>query len=408
MGEPLEGVRLHERLGGGPMFDVFRATDADGRQVAVKRARPALARAQDTNALARLRREAEVLREVAHPAVIALLSVGSDGEGVALVLPLLSGGSLADRLAAGTVTDELVASVRVGVAAALAALHAHGWVHGDVKPSNVLFDADGRVVLADLGAARRIGTTDPVHATPGYASPHALAGAPADSRDDLHALGVLLAEVDAVRGGIRTPTPDPGTRDFGPRPTRDTGPVATVRRRPWLLGLAGLVLVAPLVLAVVLLSRPDAPEVVVPTGAPTVAPTDAAVPHTPPSPCADVPTPAGDGDVILGDTRGIGCGLPVRRDGERLVVPDPDGGPDRVYRLATEDQVFLGDWDCDGTDTLAVYRPADGVVSTFAVFPKEVGDEVPSSDRTVVVDGVATHVTVDGCDELRVTADDGT
>lgn len=480
MSERLAGYELLERIGGGATADVHRAESLDhpGQIVAIKRLRTDAG----LDALARVRREADALRAVRHPSVVRLLDVVPDGPGIALVLPFVPGGSLADRIARhpdGLLASE-VADVGQRLAGALHAAHEAGVLHRDVKPTNVLFDVEGQPLLTDFGAALvRAADRNTAHGhavgTAEYLDPAVAGGAEPDARADVYSLGVLLYEMAVGRppfkggtplatlraadvgahvpvaevvpslpdrlaatieramardpsvrhgsardlaldlaaglgAGPSTDTPpvradsDSGTRVFGPRPTPPTSAVTLTKRRPWLVALAAAVVVIPLVaIAVVSGGGDPGPEptvpVIVPSQSTSTAETVAAVP---PEPCDGVATPEGSGEVILGDTRGLGCGLPVRRDGDRLLVPDPEGGPDRVYRLETDDEVFLGDWDCDGIDTLAVYRPSEGVVSTFSAFPQDVGEKVVSSETTVPRGGVARHVVVDGCDELQV------
>lgn len=106
------------------------------------------------------------------------------------------------------------------VADALAQLHAAGWVHGDVKSSNVLLDADGLAHLADLGSARRSGARAAAAASPYSTSPERLDGAPAAAADDAYAFGVLLYELlsghppfypDVTPGRVRLEVPPPVT-----------------------------------------------------------------------------------------------------------------------------------------------------------------------------------------------------
>lgn len=490
MSERLAGYLLLERVGGGSNADVYRAESIDhpGRIVAVKRLRTDAG----MDALDRVRREAEALGAVDHPSIVRLLDVVPDGPGVALVLPYVGGGSLADRIARhpdGLMADEVV-DVGRRLASGLHVAHEAGVIHRDVKPANILYDAEGQPLLTDFGAALvRAADRNTAHGhsigTAEYLDPAVAGGAEPDAKADVYALGVVLYEMLAGRPPFKAGTPlatmraadqaafvplatavpmapprlvatieramsrdpadrhptardldldltqalappaptasdrpeapDSGTRVFGPRPQRPARVFSEGSTRWWLLAAALAVVVIPIVVLVVLrgggdpVAEPTVP-VIVPTkpdaGSESGQPTSGAVSALPPAPCDGVPTPEGDGPVILGDLRGEGCGLPVRREGEQLLVPDPDGGPDRVYRLATEDEVFLGDWDCDGIDTLAVYRPSEGVVSTFSAFPQEVGEEVTSTETTVPVSGVARHVTEDGCDRLDVTAAD--
>ena len=157
MGPPeVAGYELRRVLGRGSGGEVWLASErATGEAVAVKCVRPGA----DIAVRDRLRREAAVLAGIDHPHVLRLRGVagctGSDE--VALVLDLATGGSLARLVARrGPLSAGEVVTVLVPLAEALAEVHARGVVHGDVTPANVLFAADGRPVLADLGVARLV------------------------------------------------------------------------------------------------------------------------------------------------------------------------------------------------------------------------------------------------------------
>ena len=183
------GYQLRRVLGHGSGGEVWLATDrATGEAVAVKCVRPGA----DIATRDRLRREAAVLAGIDHPHVLRLRAVvgcsGSADE-VALVLELATGGSLARLVARrGPLPDGEVVTVLVPLAEALAEVHARGVVHGDVTPANVLFAADGRPVLADLGVARLAAGGGPVETagTPGFGDPHL--GWAAGPATDVHGL----------------------------------------------------------------------------------------------------------------------------------------------------------------------------------------------------------------------------
>jgi serine/threonine protein kinase len=194
MDERLPGYVLHHRVGVGANAEVYRAEPAGspGRIVAVKRLRiEAPARAVDE-----LRREAAALTRLSHPSILRLLDLVVDGDRVALVVPFTVGGSLADRLAAvdGGLPPAEVADLGARIARALAAAHNAGLVHRDVKPANLLFDAEGQPLLSDFGTAHLTGERTPVAGTAEYLDPAVLAGAPADARSDVYGLGVTLYE----------------------------------------------------------------------------------------------------------------------------------------------------------------------------------------------------------------------
>jgi hypothetical protein len=194
MDEPIPGYVLHHRIGAGPTAEVFRAepVGCPGRLVAVKRLRVA----PPHGTLEVFRREAETLAAGSNPHLLPILDVVAAADRVALVTPHAVGGSLADRLAdaGGGLPPATVAALGTRLARALATVHDAGILHRGVKPSNVLFDAEGQPRVGDVGTARL--TTGPGRRAVdgGYVDPAVLAGAPPDLRSDLYSLGVTLHE----------------------------------------------------------------------------------------------------------------------------------------------------------------------------------------------------------------------
>ncbi|MGY1728570.1 serine/threonine-protein kinase [Geodermatophilus sp. SYSU D01062] len=192
--------RLDGVLGRGGMGTVHAATDvALGRRVAVKVLDPAVA---DRAGTSRFRREARALAALEHPHVVSVFDVGVDAAAAWLVMPLLPGPDLQSLL--GRDGPLPVADVtRYGrqAAEALAAAHAAGIVHRDVKPANLVLAADGSCVLVDLGIARLAdggpgaapltGTGLVLGSTP-FLAPEVVAGAPAGPEADLYGLGATL------------------------------------------------------------------------------------------------------------------------------------------------------------------------------------------------------------------------
>ncbi len=181
----IAGYELGEVLGRGAHGYVLRAVQLSlGRAVAIKRLNPG-APADP------IRREAAALAAIGHPHVVPILDVVADGDGVALVLPLAAGGSLAERLASqGRIAAAEVATIAVKLSGALTAAHRLGVLHLDVKPSNVLLAADGEPWLADFGVARWVGEAGEAVGSAGFVAPEALAGAP-EVRSDVFSLARL-------------------------------------------------------------------------------------------------------------------------------------------------------------------------------------------------------------------------
>ncbi|EFD67265.1 serine/threonine protein kinase [Streptomyces lividans TK24] len=200
--------RLHERLGRGGMGIVWRATDQLlAREVAVK-ALPldeSLSAAEARRRRERTLREARAVAQLRHPHVIVVHDVVEDDGRAYMVMELVDGGSLADRVLTRGPVDAVEAA-RIGVALldALDTAHASGILHRDVKPSNVLVADDGRVVLTDFGVAQVAGATTLTESgsfvgSPEYTAPERMSGAGTGPESDLWSLGVLLCAVPQRR-----------------------------------------------------------------------------------------------------------------------------------------------------------------------------------------------------------------
>ena len=166
-----------------------------GAEVAVKRLAPSLA--SDPRALEALRAEAQAGRLVRDSSLVRVLHHGTDEEGPYLLLSYVPGRSLEEILESdGYLPEPLVRSVARQLAGALAALHAAGLVHGDVKPENIRLDAKGCAVLLDLGFALHFDAGGTAHAgTLAYLSPERARGGPPTPEADIWALGVTLVEL---------------------------------------------------------------------------------------------------------------------------------------------------------------------------------------------------------------------
>jgi eukaryotic-like serine/threonine-protein kinase len=183
------GYEVEELIGFGGAGEVWRARDlSSGETVALKRLH-----VRGSSAAQRLRREAAILAAVAGPHVIGVRAVVIDGDDAVLVLDHAGGGSLATVLGVrGAITPPEVVTVLAPLAAALAAAHARGLVHGDLTPANILFTADGRPMLADFGVAHAVGLPPEVlEGTAGYVDPEVVGGAAVSTASDVYALGAI-------------------------------------------------------------------------------------------------------------------------------------------------------------------------------------------------------------------------
>ncbi|NNE19322.1 MAG: serine/threonine protein kinase [Myxococcales bacterium] len=191
---------LVAELARGAMGDVFEARDQlSGSKAAVK-----LLRAEylaDESTRRRFRREGAILKALDHPAIVRLLELGIDDEGlVYLVTEYVEGETLAERLSNGPVTIDEADSLVDALSSGLGAAHEHGVLHGDLKPANVIWPKEGSPRLVDFGASKILGldrltATGEVSGAPAYMAPEVLTGkTDVDQRIDVYGLGVLLYE----------------------------------------------------------------------------------------------------------------------------------------------------------------------------------------------------------------------
>ncbi|MDP1849071.1 MAG: serine/threonine-protein kinase [Solirubrobacteraceae bacterium] len=223
-GELLGGrYRLEQILGSGGMAIVWRATDLRlGRTVAIKLIADTLA--ADPAYLERFTREARTAAGLSHPNLVGVYDYAASAERPFLVMELVEGGTLADRIVRGAVDAEEVRAVARDLLSALACVHRAGILHRDIKPANVLLGSDGRARLTDFGIAHpedatRLTQTGHLVGTIRYLAPELVEGAPPTVRSDLFALGVLLRELagEGLAGHLRRlverlADPDPARR----------------------------------------------------------------------------------------------------------------------------------------------------------------------------------------------------
>ncbi|MFG2786787.1 serine/threonine-protein kinase [Streptomyces sp. NPDC048419] len=199
--------RLEARLGRGGMGVVWRATDELlGRRVAVKEIPLDLDETLSAEEARRQRertlREARAVAQLRHPHIIVVHDVVVHDERPYLVMELIDGGTLADRVSAhGPVDAAEAARIGIGLLSALRTAHAAGVLHRDIKPANVLLEAGSRrVVLTDFGIAQVAGATTLTETgsfvgSPEYTAPERMSGARTGPESDLWSVGALLCTV---------------------------------------------------------------------------------------------------------------------------------------------------------------------------------------------------------------------
>jgi serine/threonine protein kinase len=224
-GTRLGAYEIVSLLGAGGMGEVYRARDTKlNRDVALKVLPEAFA--ADAERLARFKREAQVLASLNHQHIAAIYGFEDSGEMHALILELVEGPTLADRIAKGPIPLDEALPIAKQIAEALEAAHEQGIIHRDLKPANIKLRPDGTVKVLDFGLAKLLDTTaageagyspgltnSPTITTPAmtqlgvilgtaaYMSPEQAKGRPADKRSDIWAFGCVLYEMLTGRRG---------------------------------------------------------------------------------------------------------------------------------------------------------------------------------------------------------------
>jgi predicted Ser/Thr protein kinase len=188
--------RVIEKIGEGGMGVVYLGVDSDKRRVAVKVLGAAVA--GDPSARQRLAREVETMRRVRNRYVAEILDADVDGPSPYIVTQYVAGRTLEDTVRQdGPLRGTALDTLAEGLAEALAAIHAAGVVHRDLKPGNVMLDR-GRPVLIDFGIAHvqdstRLTKTGLVMGTPGYLAPEVIEGGSSSGASDVHSWGATVA-----------------------------------------------------------------------------------------------------------------------------------------------------------------------------------------------------------------------
>jgi Tol biopolymer transport system component/predicted Ser/Thr protein kinase len=211
IGRTLGNYRIIEQIGIGGMATVYKAYDPDtDRYVAIKVLPEHFSK--DPKFRQRFEREAKAIAKLEHIHILPLFAYGED-EGVAyMVMRYLDAGSLTERIKQGSLPLAEASRLLSQIASALDHAHAHGVLHRDVKPSNVLLDSSGNAFLMDFGIAKMVESTldltgAGILGTPAYMSPEQCRGAELTSASDQYSLGIILYEMVTGRTPFRAETP---------------------------------------------------------------------------------------------------------------------------------------------------------------------------------------------------------
>ena len=214
LGKTISHYKVLEKIGEGGMGEVYRATDTKlNRDVALKILPQQFA--SDSQRMGRFQREAEVLASLDHPNIGQIYGIEEAGQTKALVLQLIEGPTLADRIAQGPIPVEETLKIALQIAEGLEAAHEKGVIHRDLKPANIKITPEGQVKILDFGLAKALeGETPPdtnlsqsptltaaatqagvILGTAAYMSPEQARGKPTGRRTDIWAFGVVLFEM---------------------------------------------------------------------------------------------------------------------------------------------------------------------------------------------------------------------
>lgn len=191
---------LVEQIGVGGMAIVYRAIDRNtGHNVAVKVLKPEFNR--DAEFVSRFQREAEAASKMSHHNIVNLLDVGMDGDNRFLIMEHVRGKTLKAVIQEkGRISAPTAVQIAIRILSALQHAHQNGIIHRDIKPQNILLNADGHVKVADFGIARMANSStltkgDSVMGSVHYFSPEQAQGQGCDVTSDIYSVGVTLYEM---------------------------------------------------------------------------------------------------------------------------------------------------------------------------------------------------------------------
>lgn len=211
-GGSLGPYEILDLIGRGAMGAVYKARHTKSSLLCALKVLPQKF-TRDPSFIERFRREGRAAAAISHPNVIQVLDVGEADGHYYIAMEYVEGESLGDRLKRdGTLPPELAMDLMRQTASALAAAHALGIVHRDIKPVNILLTTEGQVKVADFGLAKRSGVDVDVTmpgarlGTPLYMPPEMALGRPADARSDLYSLGATFYHALVGRSPVDAPT----------------------------------------------------------------------------------------------------------------------------------------------------------------------------------------------------------
>jgi serine/threonine protein kinase len=200
---------IQRMIGSGGMATVYQAYDGRfQREVAIKMLHQ---HSQgDKAAQAKFEKEAQIIAKLEHSAIVPVYDYGEHEGQPYLVMRLMTGGSLKERLMNKQLSLIETANILGRICSALDKAHAHHVVHRDIKPGNILFDEDGMAYLGDFGIARLTDATQTtsIIGSPRYMAPEQAQGLPLDNRTDVYQMGVVLFEMLTGRAPFNAETTD--------------------------------------------------------------------------------------------------------------------------------------------------------------------------------------------------------
>ena len=224
LGKTISHYKVLEKIGQGGMGEVYRATDTKlNRDVALKILPEQFA--SDSQRMGRFQREAKVLASLDHPNIGQIYGIEEAGQTKALVLQLIAGPTLAERIAQGPIPVEEALKIALQMAEGLEAAHEKGVIHRDLKPANIKITPEGQVKILDFGLAKALEGETPVAdfsqsptltdvatqagailGTAAYMSPEQARGEATDQRADIWAFGCVLFEMLTGQAAFAQPT----------------------------------------------------------------------------------------------------------------------------------------------------------------------------------------------------------